>query len=627
MVSSWGQRVSASLIWQEVKAFLLWIAVACLVFFVFWPSMWVQPGEVLARLAHTFSWGFGSTHTSALVADAAPMQFFMGKAVDDPGLGYYPLISAFRLSPVVLLFFPVGLGAIAVAQWRKLWPGPERLAAWLGVAYILFFLIMLSLGAKKLESYVLPVFPMADVVAALGLSACLGWLASRWRDSNTQQIATSVLYGLAVAGLVLVSFLWLRLRPYYSAYYNPVLGGAKTASRLFVFGGGEGLDLAAQYLNQKPGAEKLKVSAAYPNHVFRYHFKGITWPLRQDSWTGPWLLSDYVVSYSSYTQRNIPSPEVVEAFETLEPEYVARINDVEYARVYRVPHLVTNEIPPITHPVGVNLNDKVAFLGYDLETEQVKPGDEIEVTLYWQGQQPLEIDYSVYLHLINGVYHVWGSQDGGPLWGAMPTSIWDEEMVLADERRLQVLPGTPPGVYQIELGMYDPGSMAALEPTNGESDLLLGPIEVVRGSENVVPDVQVALEANLDSKARLLGYALQGRAQTGQDLHLTLFWETLAPIDEDYTVFVHLVGEDGKIWGQRDSQPVTGFYPTSLWMAGEYVRDQIDLTIGEKAPAGTYNLIVGMYHPGTGKRLSVRDNAGKIVGDSVLLGPVQVEVP
>ncbi len=626
---TWGQRFNTSLLWHELKSFALWIAVACLVFFVLWPSMWVQPGEVLAQLGHTFSWGLEATHTSALIADAAPMQFFMGKVVVDPGPGYYPLISAFRLSPVAFAFFLMGLAAIAVAQWRKSWPGEQRLAAGLAVAYIFFFVVMISLGAKKLESYVLPVFPMVDVVAALGLSASLNWLANRWqqRKRNSAQNAAWVLYGLATIGIIGSLFLWLRLRPYYSTYFNPLLGGAGTASRLFVFGGGEGLDLAAQYLNQKQDAENLKVSAAYPNHVFRHHFKGNTQPLRQGNWTGLWLLSDYVISYLSYSQRDIPSPEVVETLEMWEPEYVAQINGIEYARVYKVPSLVLDKAPAVTHPVSVNLGDKVTFLGYDLETQQVETGSEIEVTLYWQRREPLETDYSAYLHLINGVYDVWGGQDGGPLWGAMPTSLWEEEMVVADRRQLQVLPGTPPGVYQIEMGMYDPMAMVPLEPVNEDGNLLLGSVEVVRGAVSPPPSPHVAQEANFDNQVRLLGYDLEGQGEPGATLQLTLFWESLASMAEDYTVFVHLVSTDGKIWGQRDSQPVTGFYPTSLWIPGEFVRDQIDLPISDEAPTGEYDLVVGMYHPGTGRRLPVLNSAGKIVGDSTTLGQVQLGGP
>jgi 4-amino-4-deoxy-L-arabinose transferase-like glycosyltransferase len=627
--STWGQQFKASLWWRETKSFLLWTVVAILVFILLWPSMWTQPGEVLAQLAHTFTWGLESTHTSALAADAAPMQFFLGKVVVDPGPGYYPLISAFRLSPVVSAFFLVGLSGIVLAQWRKRWSGEERLAAWLGVAYIFFFVAMISLGAKKLESYVLPVFPMVDIIAALGLCAFLDWLAKRWHSLQgaPEQSAAWILYSVTVIAIIASSFLWLRLRPYYSAYFNPLLGGTRIASRLFVFGGGEGLDLAAQYLNQKEGAEGFTVSSAYPNHVFRHHFKGTTWPLTQDNWNGLWLLSDYVVAYFSYAQRDIPSPEVVEALERFEPEFVVPINGLEYARVYKVPPLILDAAPAITHPAEVNLGDKVTFLGYDIETVRAEAGDEIAVTLYWQRKEPLEADYSAYLRLINGVYDVWGGQDGGPLWSAMPTSLWEEGMVVVDERRIPILPGTPPGAYQIELGMYDPMTMVHLEPVDTGGNLLLGPVEVVRGTGSLPPTPQVAQEANFGNRVRLIGYDLEREGLPGGPLRLTLFWESLAPMDEDYTVFVHLSSEDDQIWGQRDSQPVTGFYPTSLWTPGEFVRDQVSLPISDEAPAGKYSLKVGMYHPDTGQRLPVLSKTGKITGDSIILSQVDLNGP
>jgi hypothetical protein len=289
--------------------------------------------------------------------------------------------------------------------------------------------------------------------------------------------------------------------------------------------------------------------------------------------------------------------------------------------------LVLDKIPSISHPTETKLGNKVTFLGYDLETGQVEAGDEIEVTLYWQRSGPLETDYSVYLRLINGVYDVWGSQDGSPLWGAMPTSLWEEGMVVADKRWITVLPGTPPGVYQIEMGMYDPETMVHLEPVDSDGDLLLGPVEVVRGTGSLVPSPQVAHEANFDGKVRLIGYDLEGQSEQGGTLQLTLFWESLAGMEEDYTVFVHLSGEDGTVWGQRDSQPVTGFYPTSHWVPGEYVRDQLAVPISDGAPSGRYSLKVGMYHPATGQRLAVLDHAGKIEGDSTTLGQVDLREP
>jgi hypothetical protein len=616
--------------WREGKDFLVWAVAASLTLFLLWPAMWVRPGFALGELARGALWGVAIPHGAPGTAGDVPVQFFWGKVVSDPGPVYYPLSVLYRLSPIVFFFFPVSIVAALVGRKRGVWARSKVLVFWLGVAYIFFYVAMISLSAKKLESYVLPIFPMLDTLAAVGLCASLRWLAQVWkrgREGSPQRAIFPALYAAAVAGIILTSVVWLRLVPHYSAYFNPLLGGVKTASRLLAFGGGEGLDAAAGYLNRKEGAADLVVSTPYDRAVFRYYFDGTAQPPSRKHWTGSWLLSDYVIWYLSYARRDLPSPEAVALLESLEPEYVARINGIEYARVYEVPPFITGNVPPTSHPASVNLGDEVTLLGYDLESDQVESGGEIGLTLYWQGRQPLSTDYSVYLRLVNGVYDVWGQQDGGPLQGMMPTSRWDQEMVIADTRRLQVLPGTPPGAYQVAVGMYDPATMQHLEPVDQAQELLLGPVEVGRGQAGGPPAPQYPHEANLDDQIRLLGYDLAGLPESGGSLHLTLFWEALSTPQEDYTVFVHLVGQDGRIWGQRDSQPVSGFHPTSAWTEGEVVRDQVHVTISESAPSGEYTLTVGMYRSGGGERLPVLDSKGQIAGDSAVVGSILLEAP
>ena len=60
-----------------------------------------------------------------------------------------------------------------------------------------------------------------------------------------------------IAQLALV----LPTRPYFLSYYNPALGGGRTATQVLLVGWGEGLDRAAAYLNTKPNAQDLLVSS------------------------------------------------------------------------------------------------------------------------------------------------------------------------------------------------------------------------------------------------------------------------------------------------------------------------------------------------------------------------------
>ena len=58
-------------------------------------------------------------------------------------------------------------------------------------------------------------------------------------------------------------------------------------------------------------------------------------------------------------------------------------------------------------------------------------------------------------------------------------------------------------------------------------------------------------------------------------IRLTLIWRALKPVDQNYTVFTHVIDQLGKQIAGQDNQPVNGTYPTSRWMPGEYVIEAV----------------------------------------------------
>jgi hypothetical protein len=131
------------------------------------------------------------------------------------------------------------------------------------------------------------------------------------------------------------------------------------------------------------------------------------------------------------------------------------------------------------------------------------------------------------------------------------------------------------------------------------------------------------LEANFEGQALLVGYALdQEITSAGTILHLELRWRTLAPMEADYTVFVHLLDSSGHLASQHDGQPVGGFHPTSSWALGEEVSDRHGVPLA--IPSGDYWLRVGLYDAKSGKRLQVLDEKGGPEGEGVLIGVLTV---
>jgi hypothetical protein len=107
----------------------------------------------------------------------------------------------------------------------------------------------------------------------------------------------------------------------------------------------------------------------------------------------------------------------------------------------------------------------------------------------------------------------------------------------------------------------------------------------------------------------LLGYDVEW-LQPAQGAHphgalrLTLYWRALRPLDTPYTVFVHLLDEEGEIRGQWDSEPLGGAYPTDVWPQGVVIRDTYTIPYAsEGGSAIAYRAAVGFYEWATVERL------------------------
>jgi hypothetical protein len=111
-------------------------------------------------------------------------------------------------------------------------------------------------------------------------------------------------------------------------------------------------------------------------------------------------------------------------------------------------------------------------------------------------------------------------------------------------------------------------------------------------------------------------------------LPVSLLWEALAPIPEDYTVGLYLLSKDGQLVAQHDSFPVNYFEPTTTWRAGSLHRDNHGLLLPSALPPGEYELWAALYWwqpPDRTERLPVIGANGQALGDHVVLATVIVK--
>ncbi len=257
----------------------------------------------------------------------------------------------------------------------------------------------------------------------------------------------------------------------------------------------------------------------------------------------------------------------------------------------------------------IRLGDAVSLAGYDLSARSPRPGEELQVSLYWEPLRPLGAEYHSFVHLIDGTGQPVAQSDHQPGGVFYPSTLWQPGEQLRDDHTLTIPAGTPPGVYRLLVGLYALLPDGSLQPL-GEP-VVAGQVAVKDRIQTEPGIISHPATANFDGQIELLGY---DTARQPGKLAVTLHWRALQPPAKDYAVFVHLLDAQGQILAQHDGQPQNGAYPTSVWDAGEVVADEHVLDLPADLPTGAYRLRVGWYLPGTGDRLPVVGG-----GDSVEL--------
>jgi 4-amino-4-deoxy-L-arabinose transferase-like glycosyltransferase len=417
-----------------------WLGLAGLVCALLWPALRLRP---LAVLRQTLDF---ATRNAAGERD----NFFLGQPIEDPGPLFYPVALLFRATPLMLL--GVVLLAYALVRWRRqstsFWP------ALLLCAYAGGFVVFLTLAQKKFDRYELPVFPVLDLLAGLGL-----WMALRGllRRRNSLSVAVAALAAWPV----------LSVYPYYLAYYNPLLGGGSLAQRVLFVGWGEGLDRVAAYLNAKPIVLQAPTVATAYHRVLEAHLHGNNaMPLEQAD------LADYIVPYINGIQRHQKAEVLSSHLSGQDPEYVVWLNGIEYAQVYRGPHL------PIDRPLGVDFGAGLRLESVVLApgSARVRAGEDIQVRLRWRP--------SADVGPLAAVMQVMDPNGRPAVQDRQPLSRgFREGGLLVLDARLSLPNTLAPGDYSLQTSVEDSGSGRALNLPSGEAAVVVQQLTVVRAQE------------------------------------------------------------------------------------------------------------------------------------------------
>ena len=302
----------------------------------------------------------------------------------------------------------------------------------------------------------------------------------------------------------------------------------------------------------------------------------------------------------------------------------ASLGTVEVGPALKPPTVSRLDVPETrTADLSDRQGATVRLLGYSLPGTNYVPGSELSVVLFWEPATPVTQDNSIVIQLVGQDNQTVAQTETPPVFGHYPMTQWKPGYPVRDPHRLVIPPDLAPGTYTVRVGMSQPATGERfLDKTSGYDYVDLGSLQVGGGRAHDFKPPQVAypLHANLGEGVQILGYDMPStQLAPGAAAQVTLHWKALAPMATSYTVFVHLLDKDQRIWGQVDSPPGNGTLPTTGWVAGEYLRDTYSFQVKPDAPPGVYALEIGMYDAASGQRLPVRLEGQSGVTDHILL--------
>ncbi len=254
--------------------------------------------------------------------------------------------------------------------------------------------------------------------------------------------------------------------------------------------------------------------------------------------------------------------------------------------------VVAGAIPDDFSPLSVRFGDDIGLVGYRLQPNQILPGQPLTVTLLWKPSVRLPADYDSAVLLLDTRGEV-VLRDLPPAGAeSFPASWWLPGLLVADQHVIDTSTVAPATLFSVRAELFDAQADRRLSaPANGVF------AEIKR------PPAPVSSGTPLGTLGGAASLVASQFTRTAKGATLTLTWRADAPLERDYTVFVHLLDGHEAIVAQRDAQPLNGRYPTHAWTPGDVLVDTLAFTATPEQLARVQSIAVGMYNLADGRRL------------------------
>jgi hypothetical protein len=288
--------------------------------------------------------------------------------------------------------------------------------------------------------------------------------------------------------------------------------------------------------------------------------------------------------------------------------------------------LQNGAMPDLQSPQSISFQGGLRLLGFGSDDGAELPADSARrYDLFWTATISPAASYQSTVQLVGQDGQLWSAKDSSrprDFRDAPDTATWAPGQVAQDSHLLQPLPGTPPGVYDVELVLFDLGSLLPAPALGGQGQAIrLDTVTVERPRRPAtVEELGPQHTAGTDrGPLRLLGFNLdRAEATPGEPFLLTLFWQALEEPQAAYTLRLTLLGPDGDAVLTRSLPAASAAYPTTAWRAGDTWRGQHPLRLPAGLESGRHQWQL---------ELCRGEGECEPAGEPLLLGDLVIQAP
>jgi hypothetical protein len=269
----------------------------------------------------------------------------------------------------------------------------------------------------------------------------------------------------------------------------------------------------------------------------------------------------------------------------------------------------------------------IVFAFWNNRRKHVTPAHPTDKTLWLARLIAIIWPVIVFVSLILWTRQTWASQ--GRLWfsAIAPLSVWLAwglaQWAGRSARGRGIVLGAATGIFVVVAAAAPfitirPAYTLDRTATWDESTLESGP-----------QHADCFSEPGADQEALCMAYQrLGGSLRPGDYLKFSPVFTVTAPLTRDWSIFIHLINEDGSIEAQRDVYPGGGLIATSDLTIGDTWNNKIavELPQGLYTPQ-TLDIYLGLYHLPTSDRMAAAGSDTDTANHRIYLGQIRLETP